>query len=193
MLFPVTVNSAYRGYSWSRIPDGATGEQLDELLRIATDQRGDFPEPGRIDRGIAICRGLAVAYSIQSASAWDSEGRASEYTAFALFNPAEAAAIDFGRLLGHPFFITASRPAATGTVTKLEFESSPAVDPPLTAAGNLLCHQKFENLPAASAGKLIATYHTRSPLWLFRLNTTTLSTVPHPSYLFTVTCSPWQK
>lgn len=192
MTLPVTVNSACRGYAWSRIPGGVTEASLDEMLAVATEKRGDFPEPNRIDTGIIVRNGIGAAFSIRTALGWDSEGRDSEYAAFALFNPAEAAGIDFAALLTDPFFSVPSKAAANGEITSIEYSGAPAGRPPLTAAGALLCHQHLEALPASAAGGILATYHLKSPFWLFH-QVLKVPTVKTTEIVFTVTCAPWQR
>lgn len=183
---PITVNSAFRGYSWSRIPVGISETSLDTMLKTAAEVRGDFPEPNRLDRGIVMLGGIAAAFSLQTAAGWDSEGRDSEYAAFTLFDPNGAASIDFAALLDHPFFVTPSREASRGEITTIDYEGGVSAEPPITAAGNLLCRQRFDGFPASAAGKFLATYHTRSAKWLFRLS----DDAARPS--FTVTCAPWR-
>ena len=83
-MLATTTYSAFRGYSWSHMPPGTDEAELDLLRRLASEERGDFPDPTDISRGLVSDGRIAAVYSIRTVAGWDSEGRASEYAALAL-------------------------------------------------------------------------------------------------------------
>ena len=160
-----TVYSAGRGYAWSWLPPGIDRRSLDELHALASATRGAFPDADRVDRGLVVRGGFAAAYDIRTVPAWDREGRASDYAAFALFAPAEAAAIDFSRLFEDDFFNRPSRRPPE----EILYGGPCSAPEPLVAAGRLLCRRRFDGLAPAAAGALIAKYWRKSARWRFSL------------------------
>lgn len=173
------VYTAFRGYSWSRIPEGLTEKLIDLLRETAAAKRGDFPNPEAVDRGVIAIGPVAAAFSIRNVSGWDSAGRSCEYSAFAFFKSAEADSFDFGRLLELPFFSSPVHeiPSSTG------YDGPPAGPAPLTAAGQLVCRRHLDAIPAAQAGDLLAKYFTKSNKWTFRAN---------PDGTMSVDCTEWK-
>lgn len=180
ITFDTAVYSAFRGYSWSRIPDGLSEALMDGLRSLAAEKRGDFPDPEAVDAGVVALGPTAAAYTIRSVPDWDSAGRASEYAAFVFFPSADAARIDFGRLLAHPFF---SGPTRTPAET-IVYDDGPATAAPLTAAGPLVCRRHLAALPAAQGGDLLAKYFPKCGEWIFRAN---------PDGTMSVDCSDWKR
>lgn len=176
-----SVYSAFRGYSWSRIPDGLTERLLDRLRTLAAKERGEFPDPEAVDRGVVAIGPVAAAFSIRSVPGWDSSGRTSEYSAFAFFRSADAAAYDFGLLLRHPFF---GVPSGHDTPETIFYEGAAATVSPLTAAGELVCRRRLAALPASQGGDILSKLFTRSNEWIFRSN---------PDDTLVVTCSEWTR
>ena len=164
MTLDTAVYTAFRGYRWSRIPDGLSEELMDRLRQLAAERRGDFPDPDAVDSGVVAVGPTAAAFSIRNVPAWDSAGRASEYAAFAFFASADAARMDFGRLLAHPFF---NHPARESAAT-LACDDASAEAAPLTAAGQLICRRHLDALPAVQCGDLLAKYFDKCDQWIFR-------------------------
>ena len=180
ILLSTTVYSANRGYHWSRLPDGVSEATLDRLYHLAAEERGDFPDPASVERGVVAIGDNAAVFTIRSVPGWDSEGRASEYAAFALFKPAEAAAIDFARVLENSFFNQPSRNPPPVVL----YNGDGGVPAPATAAGNLLCRQEYDGLDPRAAGPLLAAYHARCDRWRFRFN--------ENGATMKVTCAAWK-
>lgn len=160
------VYTAFRGYSWSRVPDGLTEGLMDRLRDLAAGKRGDFPDPDSVDRGVVAIGPVAAAFSIRCVPGWDSAGRASEYSAFVFFKSADAAAIDFSALLAHPFFASPTHDAPAS----IAYDGETAAVSPLPAAGQLLCRRHLDALPAAQCGDVLAKYFDKSEQWIFRTN-----------------------
>lgn len=178
--FDTAVYTAFRGYRWSRIPDGLSEELMDRMRKLAAEPRGDFPDPDAVDSGVVAIGPVAAAFSIRNVPTWDSAGRASEYAAFAFFRSADAAGIDFGRILAHPFFTSPTRnPAET-----LVYSDRPAQAAPLTAAGQLVCRRHLAALPAVQCGDLLAGYCDKCEQWIFRAN---------PDGTIAVDCAEWKR
>lgn len=161
-----SVYSAFRGYSWSRIPEGMSERMMDRLREFAAKPRGDFPDPESSERGIVAFGPVAAAFSIRTVPAWDSAGRASEYSAFAFFKSADAKSMHFGRLLKLPFFFKPTRDVPSS----VDYDGSPAEPSPLTAAGQLLCRRHLDSLPAAQCGDILSKYFDKSDQWIFRMS-----------------------
>ena len=166
VILSTAVYTAFRGYSWSRIPEGLTERLVDRLREMAAAKRGDFPNPETVDRGVVAIGPIAAAFTIRNVPGWDSAGRASEYSAFAFFKSAEADSFDFRRLLELPFFSSPTRevPSSVG------YDGPAAESAPLTAAGQLVCHRHLDAIPSAQASDLLAKYFTKSNEWTFRAN-----------------------
>jgi len=173
------VYTAFRGYSWSQIPNGLTERLLDRLRELATAGRGDFADADTVERGIVAIGPVAAVFTIRNVAEWDSAGRDCSYSAFVCFSCRQAAAFDFGRLLELPFLAQPVRepPAA---ITYTDGPSAPA---PLAAAGPLVCHRHLDALPAAQCGDLLARSFARSGQWSFR---------PNPDGTMRIDCAQWQ-
>ena len=179
-IIATTTYSAFRGYAWSHIPAGTSEAELDWLRRLASEGRGDFPEPTDITCGLVSNGRIAAAYSIRTVGGWDSEGRASEYTAIALVPVEDAASVDLVALLAHPFFAMPSHePPAS-----IEYSGPKSGTPPIDAAGRLLCRQKIDNFDPHAAGALLAAYGKNSAKWTVRLCDDGTATVA---------CGEWRK
>ena len=98
------VYTAFRGYSWSRIPGSVGKDRMDMLYGMAAETRGEFPSPEAVDVGVVSDGVFAAAFSIFTAPDWDVEGRSAEYAAFAFVPCADAASVDFAALLRDAFF-----------------------------------------------------------------------------------------
>ena len=72
-ILATTTHSAFRGYAWSHLPPGINEAELDGLRRLASEERGDFPEPADISRGLVSDGRIAACYSIRTVTGWDSE------------------------------------------------------------------------------------------------------------------------
>lgn len=166
LTIATAVYTAFRGYSWSRIPEGLTERLVDRLREMAAAKRGDFPNPETVDRGVVAIGPIAAAFTIRNVHGWDSAGRASEYSAFSFFKSAEADSFDFGRLLELPFFSSPTREVPSS----VSYDGPAAESAPLTAAGQLVCRRHLDAIPSAQAGDLLAKYFTRSNEWTFRAN-----------------------
>ena len=153
-----TTYSAFHGYAWSHIPPGTDETVLDALRRLACDGRDDFSEPAAIARGLVSDGRIAAAYSIRTVAGWDSEGRASEYAAFAIMPLEDAGLIDLVALLSHPFFALPSHEPPTTIAI-----------PPTDAAGRLLCRHILDRFDPHAAGALLAAYGKNSARWTVRL------------------------
>ena len=175
-----TTHSAFRGYAWSHLPPGMSEAELDGLRRLASEERGDFPEPTEISRGLVSDGRVAACYSIRTVAGWDSEGRASEYAAFAIMPIEDAGRIDLIDLLSLPFFALPSHEPPTS----IEFSGPQSATPPTDAAGRLLCRHKIDTFDPRAAGALIATYGKNSAKWAVRLCDDGTSTVE---------CGEWRK
>lgn len=159
------VYSAWRGYSWNRLPRGLDEARLDALYALAASERGEFPDPDAVTTGVVADREIAAAFSIRTAPSWDDQGRDSEYGAFAFFKCHEAEMIDVPTLLAHSFF----RHPARETPDFLTIPAIPAATPPLNAPGLLLTHNRLDGLDAHSVGVLLAKYSIHSGNWRFIL------------------------
>lgn len=166
MLIATTVYTAFRGYAWTRIPVGLTEKLMDQLRALAAERRGEFPDPDIVERGVVATGPVAAAFTIRNVPGWDSNGRASEYSAFAFFKAADAAQIDFSKLFDHPFFTMPTREVAE-TLDRVCGPSEPA---PITAAGQLVCRRHLDALPSSQCGDVLAKYFTKSNQWTFRMN-----------------------
>ena len=175
-----TTYSAFRGYAWSHTPPGMNEAELDGLRRLASEERGDFPEPTDISRGLVSDGRIAAAYSIRTVAGWDSEGRASEYTAFALMPLEDAGSIDLIALLSHPFFALPSHEPPTS----IAYAGPQSATPPTDAAGRLLCRRRIDSFDPHAAGALLATYGKNSAKWAVRLCDGGMATVE---------CGEWRK
>ena len=175
-----TTHSAFRGYAWSNTPLGMSEAELDGLRRLASEERGDFPEPTDISRGLVSDGRIAAAYSIRTVAGWDSEGRASEYTAFALMPLEDAGSIDLIALLSHPFFALPSHEPPTS----IAYAGPQSATPPTDAAGRLLCRRRIDSFDPHAAGALLATYGKNSAKWAVRLCDGGMATVE---------CGEWRK
>ena len=179
-ILATTTYSAFRGYAWSHLPPGINEAELDGLRRLASEERGDFPEPTDIARGLVSDGRIVAVYTIRTVAGWDSEGRASEYTALALMPIEDAGLIDLAALLSHPFFTTPSHEPPT-TIGYLGPQSA---TPPTDAAGRLLCRHRIDNFNPHAAGALLANYGKNSSKWAVRLGTSGTATVE---------CGEWRK
>ena len=179
-ILATTTHSAFRGYAWSHLPPGLNETELDGLRRLASKDRGDFPEPTDIARGIVSDGRVAAAYSIRTVAGWDSEGRASEYAAFAIMPLEDAGSIDLVALLSHPFFTLPSHEPPT----TIEYSGPQSAIPPTDAAGRLLCRRMIGSFDPHAAGTLLAKYGRNSSKWAVRLGTSGTATVE---------CGEWRK
>ena len=175
-----TTHSAFRGYAWSHLPSDISEAELDGLRRLASEGRGDFPEPTDIARGLVSDGRIAAVYSIRTVAGWDSEGRASEYAAFALMPIEDAGRIDLVALLTHPFFALPSHEPPT----TIEYSGPQSATPPTDAAGRLLCRRKIDSFDPHAAGALLAAYGKSSAKWAVRLCDDGTATVE---------CGEWRK
>ena len=175
-----TTHSAFRGYAWSNTPLGMSEAELDGLRRLASEERGDFPEPTDISRGLVSNGRIVAVYSIRTVAGWDSEGRASEYAAFATMPLEDAGSIDLVALLSHPFFALPSHEPPT----TIEYLGPQSATPPTDAAGRLLCRHKIDTFDPHAAGALLATYGKNSSKWAVRLCSNGTATVE---------CGEWKK
>lgn len=171
--------SAGHGYQWSNVPGGVTKAELDAIHRIAADFRGDFPLPEAVDAGVIVRGGLIAAYTIRNVPDWDFSGRASDYAAYALVPVEHAEKIDFTELLRDDFFTVPSK----NPRSLIEYAGANSVKAPPTAAGRLLCRNRYEDLPGAAAGSVIANFAEKAPQWHFHLNA---------NRNFDVTCAAWK-
>ena len=167
-LLETAVYTAYRGYAWSRTPDGLSVSGLEALYRLASAGRSDFPSPTEVTCGVVSDGSVAAAFTIRSVPNWDAEGRAADYAAFAFVPCAEAGEIDFRALLATPFF---AQPERTPPAT-LAYEGPAAANPPLDAPGHLLCKRRLTTLDPSAIGVLLKTYAPRCDRWSFKLNDT---------------------
>ena len=179
-ILATTTYSAFRGYAWSHLPPGINEAELDGLRRLASEERGDFPEPADISRGLVSDGRIAACYSIRTVTGWDSEGRASEYAALALMPVEDAGSIDLVALLSHPFFALPSHEPPT----TIEYSGPQSATPPTDAAGRLLCRHKIDSFDTHAAGALLATYGKNSTKWAVRLCADGTATVE---------CGEWRK
>ena len=175
-----TTYSAFRGYAWSHTPPGMNEAELDGLRRLASEERGDFPEPTEISRGLVSDGQIAACYSIRTVAGWDSEGRASEYAAFAIMPLEDAGSIDLIALLSHPFFALPSHEPPTS----IAYAGPQSATPPTDAAGRLLCRRRIDSFDPHAAGALLATYGKNSARWAVRLCDGGMATVE---------CGEWRK
>ena len=179
LQLPTAVYFADHGYAWQVKPAGIPDAAVETLYAMITEARGAFADPEAIDRGIVVRGGFAAAYMVRTLSAWDSEGRSSEYAALAFFEPAAAAAIDFGWLFGDEFFRSATRTPAA----EVRYDGPVAAAEPLDAAGRLLCRQSYDGLDPAAAGALLAKYLSRAEWWHFAVT---------GEHSMSVKCARWQ-
>ena len=179
-ILATTTHSAFRGYAWSHLPPGMSETELDSLRCLASEERGDFPEPTDIARGIVSNGRFAAAYSIRTVAGWDSEGRASEYTAFAIMPLEDAGRIDLVALLSHPFFSLPSHEPPT----TIEYSGPQSATPPTDAAGRLLCRRSIDSFDPHASGALLAAYGKNSTKWAVRLCDDGTATVE---------CGEWKK
>ena len=179
-ILATTTHSAFRGYAWSHTPPGMSEAELDALRRLASEERGDFPEPTDVSRGLVSDGRVAACYSIRTVAGWDSEGRASEYTAFAIMPLEDAGRIDLVALLSHPFFALPSHEPPIA----IEYLGPQSATPPTDAAGRLLCRHKIDSFDPRAAGALLATYGKNSTKWAVRLCDDGTATVE---------CGEWEK
>ena len=179
-ILATTTHSAFRGYAWSHLPPGINEAELDGLRRLASEERGDFPDPTDISRGLVSDGRIVAVYTIRTVAGWDSEGRASEYTALALMPIEDAGLIDLAALLSHPFFTTPSHEPPT-TIGYLGPQSA---TPPTDAAGRLLCRHRIDGFDPSAACALLATYGKNSSKWAVRLCDDGTATVE---------CGEWRK
>jgi len=158
------VYTAYRGYSWSRIPVPVGRDRMDALYRMAAETRGEFPSVDAVDSGVVSDGVFAAAFAIFTVPNWDVEGRSAEYAAFAFLPCAEAASVDFATLLDDGFFRVPSHEQPPTIAYSGPPASRPAVDVP----GRLLSGRKIEDFDLASAGALLAAYGPKCRRWTFR-------------------------
>jgi hypothetical protein len=154
--------------------------ELDGLRRLASEDRGDFPEPTDIALGLVSDGRYVAAYSIRTVADWDSEGRASEYTAFALMSLKDAGRVDLVALLSCPFFALPTHEPPTS----IEYAGPQSATPTTDAAGRLLCRRRIENFNPRAAGALLAAYGKNSARWAVRLGDDGTATV---------VCGEWKK
>ena len=175
-----TTHSAFRGYAWSHLPSCTSEAELDGLRRLASEERGDFPEPTDISHGLVSDGRIVATYSIRTVAGWDSEGRASEYTAFALMPLEDAWHIDLVALLSHPFFAMPSHEPPT----TIEYLGPQSATPQTDVAGRLLCRHKIDSFDPRAAGALLSAYGRNSAKWAVRLCDDGTATVE---------CGEWRK
>jgi len=180
VIIATTTYSAFRGYAWSHTPPGMSEAELDGLRRLASEDRGDFPEPTDIALGLVSDGRYVAAYSIRTVADWDSEGRASEYTAFALMSLKDAGRVDLVALLSCPFFALPTHEPPTS----IEYSGPQSATPTTDAAGRLLCRRRIENFNPRAAGALLAAYGKNSARWAVRLGDDGTATV---------VCGEWKK
>jgi len=180
LTLPASVYTAHRGYAWSAIPAGLAPETLENFLADALSLRPDFSDETDVTAGIVARDGLAAAFTVRRATAWDAVGRDADYAAFTLVPFAQAASVDFAVLLTDAFFQEPSRtPPAL-----LTYAGPAAEDFPLDAPGRILCHHRLEGFNPHAAGALLARYGGKADQWFFRAEA---------DHTFTVTSSPWHR
>lgn len=182
---PSAVYTAVRGYAWSKRPEGIPDQQLDALLAASMGTRGDFVADGIITKGVASICGMAAAFTIQRAHAWDSEGRDADYAAFAFIPADRCTDVDFADLLNDDFFKTPSRMPPD----MLDYKGPSSTPPPLNAAGKLLCHNRLESFDAHAIGALLAAHAAHCDRWIFRF----ADNSPSDEASVSVQTSPWHR
>ena len=180
VIIATTTYSAFHGYAWSHTPPGMSEAELDALRRLASEGRGDFPEPTDIARGLVSNGRIAAIYSIRTVAEWDSEGRSSEYTAVALMTVEDAGRVDLVALLSHPFFALPTHEPPTS----IEYSGPQSGTPPIDAAGRLLCRRRIDSFDPRAAGALLAAYGRNSAVWAVRIG---------DGGTATVVCGEWRK
>lgn len=159
------VYTAFRGYSWSRIPGSVGKDRMDMLYGMAAETRGEFPSPEAVDVGVVSDGVFAAAFSIFTAPDWDVEGRSAEYAAFAFVPCADAASVDFAALLRDAFF----RVPTHEPPLSISYSGPVSSQPPVDAPGRLLSGRKISDFSLAASGSLLAKYGHRSGRWVFRI------------------------
>ena len=173
------VYTAYRGYSWSRIPSAVGMDRIASLYHMAAEIRDEFPSADAVDSGVVSDGVVAAAFTIFTAPCWDVEGRAAEYAAFAFVPCTDAAAVNFEVLLGDGFFSVPEHEPPSA----IEYSGPPASSPALDAAGRLLSGCTIDDFDLASAGALLATYGSKCGRWVIRRG--------RDSDAATAKCGPW--
>jgi len=170
MLLETTTYSALHGYSWSSVPTCATLSKLDQLYRMISAARGDFPDPLNVEIGLVSDGMIAAAFTIQNVEHWDSESRASDYAAFALFPVDQAAEIDLVDLLNNDFFWTPSRKPADS----LEYSGKTAANVSQQAVEHLLINRRTFLRNPRAIGSLLAACGKKSSRWVCLMKGETL-------------------
>lgn len=174
------VYTAYRGYSWSRVPVSVGKGRMDALYRMSAEVRGEFPSPEAVDVGVVSDGEFAAAFAIFTVPGWDVEGRAAEYAAFAFVPCADAASVDFAALLGDEFFRVPAREPSQAIAYSGPAASRPAVDAP----GRLLSRRRIDEFDLSAAGSILAAYGPKCGKWIFRRG--------RDSGVATAECGPWR-
>jgi len=175
-----SVYTAGHGYGWSSVPSGVDARTLEALRTDALSLRPDFAEENAVTSGIAVRNGVAAAFAIRRAPAWDSVGRAADYAAFAFVPCGLADNIDFATLLANEFFLT---PTHTPPA-RIAYDGAPSAPFPPDAAGRLLCRNRLDGFDPHAAGTLLARHGLNADRWLLRVD-------DHGA--FTITTTPWHK
>ena len=176
LTLETTTYFAFRGYAWSRIPPIVTATGLNSLLALASARRPDSAG-AEATRGLVSNGILAAAFALRTVPAWDSEGRASDYAALALIPTPVLPLIDLRALLDDRFFAEPTHDIPS----PIRYCGPASSQPPLTAAGRLLCGHALTGFDAGAAGALLAAYGQRSRRWTFILaadGTATVETDP---------------
>jgi len=173
-----TTYSANRGYAWSNIPECIPLQKLNDICRIISSLRGDFPDPMSIDVGIVSDGSLAAAFTLQNVAKWDSAGRDSDYFALAFFPVQLARRIDFVSLISTDFFWTPSKtPSST-----VNYEGPSATSYPTDIATTLLSSCQATLTDPHAIGSVLSDFGPKSNQWVCQLCEGTR---------FKIKCNPW--
>lgn len=164
---PFAVHTAKYGYDWSSIPLGMTRADLDACYRRATAQKPEFMERGDVVSGVFAQGGRVVAFLVQIAANWDSNGRDAEYGAFAFLSATDVAGVDFRELLDRDEFRVPNRqpPASircdsTASVFVVSAQTMQEV--------NDLCRSRsLSAFDFSRIGGIIARFGAQCDLWFF--------------------------
>jgi len=178
MRLPTVTYAAFRGYAWSGVPSGMTQTELDALSRMISDARGDFPDPLTVETGIVSDGRIAAAFTLQNVENWDANGRASDYTAFALFPVPLAKIINFVELISNDFFWTPTHTPPTF----VDYVGTPAEPVPSEALYYLRHGDRYLLKDSRAIGSILAAYGANSRRWVCFMQ---------PDGSLDVTCGKW--
>jgi len=158
---PAAVYTAYKGYAWSQIPTGIEPSELEALLRLVSNARGDFPDPLSVDSGIVSNGRVAAVFTWQNVAGWDSNGRAADYGAFIFFPVGLSRLFNFVSLISQDFFWTPSHtpPAA------VDYAGPAATEPPADALDALRAGRPCHLADPAAVGTLLTAHGAKSSRW----------------------------